>query len=81
MRHANRPSGPGKPTTGRRDAAEEREELEEASEAPDASQGAVNVGGTDPTRGARTAERDAHTKSGGRSSGSDSGRRTGPQKT
>jgi hypothetical protein len=77
MPHANRPSGPGKPTTGQRDAAEHREELEEMSDDPSAE----GAAGADPTRGPRTAERDAHTKSGGGNAGSDSGRRTGRQRT
>lgn len=50
MPDANSPAGPGKPTTQRREAASEREQLEEMS-SPDAA---------DPTRGPRTAERDAH---------------------
>jgi hypothetical protein len=77
MPSANRPSGPGKPTITQRDAAEEREELEEMSDNP----AAEGTPGVDPTRGPRTAERDAHTKSGGPNAGSDSGRRTGRQRT
>lgn len=77
MRQSDSPSGPGKPAVVQRDAAREREQLEDMADAP-AAEGA---GGADPTRGPRTAERDAHTKSGGRNAGSDSGRRTGRQKT
>jgi len=52
MRHANRPTGPGKPTNERRDNATAREELDEAA----------GVESTDTTRAARQAERDAHVK-------------------
>jgi len=75
MPQANRPSGPGKPVTGQRDAAAQREELEELDREPGAE------ATEDPTRGPRTAERDAHTKSGGGNAGSDSGRRSGRQRT
>jgi hypothetical protein len=74
MRHANKPSGPGKPVTGQRGAAETREQLEEMSDEPRAE---GTPEGRDPTRGPRTAERDFHTKSGGRNAPSDSGRRRG----
>jgi hypothetical protein len=76
MPHANRPSGPGKPVVEQRDAARTQEELEDLSREPGA-----DAAREDPTRGPRTAERDAHTKSGGNNARSDSGRRTGRQKT
>ncbi len=58
MPNAKRPSGPGRPTVERRDAAHEREELEdlEIDDTPAAE------AEHDPTRGPRTAERDAYTK-------------------
>jgi hypothetical protein len=52
MPDAKSPAGPGKATTERREAATEREELEEMS-TPEDEEGNY-------TRGARTAERDAH---------------------
>lgn len=55
MRNANRPSGPGKPTHERRDAAVESEELEElGGDAAQADEASTRV---------RQAERDAHDKS------------------
>ena len=56
MPNAKRPAGPGRPTVEERDAAAEREELEEldTEDIPASDAG-------DPTRGPRTAERDAHT--------------------
>jgi hypothetical protein len=59
MRHANRPSGPGKPTNERRDAAVASEELDETLED---RAGADAEGSTDPARDARGAERNAHVK-------------------
>jgi hypothetical protein len=79
MPHANRPSGPGKPVVEQRDAARTQEELEDLSREP--GNDAADAAREDPTRGPRTAERDAHTKSGGNNAGSDSGRRTGRQRT
>jgi hypothetical protein len=73
MRNANRPSGPGKPATDQRDSAEQREELEEMSDDP-AAEGAA---GADPTRGPRTAERDARTEPSGKSAGNNGSRRAG----
>ena len=64
MRHADRPSGPGQPTTRRRDAATEAEELDELG--GDASGGNATPAGQDDQsdeRHARAAERAAHTKS------------------
>jgi hypothetical protein len=52
MPDAKSPAGPGKSTTERREAATEREELEEMS-TPEDEDGNYS-------RGARTAERDAH---------------------
>jgi len=57
MPNAKRPSGPGRPAVERRDAAHEREELEEL-DTPDTPAADAE---RDPTRGPRTAERDAHT--------------------
>lgn len=59
MRHANRPSGPGKPTNERRDEVVTQEELDETIED---RHGTADEAGRDPTRPARQAERDAHTK-------------------
>jgi hypothetical protein len=59
MRHANRPSGPGKLITERRDDVAEREELEQIV---DEAQGTADAPPRDPARSARQAERDAHTK-------------------
>ena len=60
MRHANTPSGPGKLTSARRDAATQAEELDEllgrAPNGEDSTQ-------TDSSRDARHAERRAHTSS------------------
>lgn len=67
MPDAKSPSGPGKPITERRDAAVEREELEEMDSAAD------DAGG-DPTRGPRTAERDAHVSGGNDNSAPKGGR-------
>jgi len=57
MRHANTPSGPGKLTSARRDAATQAEELDEllgeASGGQDSTQ-------ADSSRDARHAERGAH---------------------
>jgi hypothetical protein len=58
MRHANTPSGPGKPVAARRDAATQAEELAELGGEP-------AEGGTpqaDGMRDARHAERAAHTR-------------------
>jgi cell division septum initiation protein DivIVA len=59
MRHANRPSGPGKPIQERRGEVAEREELEQIV---DEAQGSADSPLRDPTRSARQAERAAHTK-------------------
>ena len=63
MPHANRPSGPGKPTNERREEVTEREELEEMM---NEAQGTADEPPRDPTRAARQAERDAHTNVEGR---------------
>jgi len=60
MRHANTPSGPGKLTSARRDAATQAEELDELlGEAPDGQASPQ----ADSSRGARHAERGAHISS------------------
>lgn len=61
MPHANRPSGPGKPINERRDSVAEQEELEELAgdTTPAAS---TEPAADDAGRGARHAERAAHTK-------------------
>jgi hypothetical protein len=60
MRHANTPSGPGKLTSARRDAATQAEELDELmGEAP----GGQTTTPSDSSRDARHAERGAHTSS------------------
>jgi hypothetical protein len=59
MRNANRPAGPGKPTNERRDEAVTQEELDETI---DDRGGTADEARRDPTRSARQAERDAHTK-------------------
>jgi hypothetical protein len=56
MRHADRPSGPGKPLTERRDAVAEQEEIDEM----DAGQPDAPQPGSDPAAAARHADRDAH---------------------
>jgi len=59
MRHADRPSGPGKPLTERRDAVAEQEEIDEMdTDLPDRPQP-----GADPAEGARHADRNAHAES------------------
>jgi hypothetical protein len=65
MRHANTPSGPGKLTSARRDAATQAEELDELmGEAP----GGQASGQADSSRDARHAERGAHIRTPGRGS-------------
>lgn len=63
MRHANIPSGPGKLTSARRDAATQAEELDElmgnGAEDPASAQ-------PDSSRDARHAERGAHIRSPGK---------------
>jgi hypothetical protein len=59
MRNANRPSGPGKPTNERRDEVVTQEELDETI---DDARGTADEDRRDPSRSARQAERDAHTK-------------------
>ena len=59
MRHADRPSGPGKPLTERRDAVAEQEEIDEMdTDLPDRPQP-----GADLAEGARHADRNAHAES------------------
>ena len=65
MRHANTPSGPGKLTSTRRDAATQAEELDELKgEAPPGESTAP----PDSSRDARHAERGAHVSSPGTAS-------------
>lgn len=67
MPNANRPSGPGKPEKEQRAAADTREQFDEVELG-----GAAEADGEaarDPTRSARTAERDAHVGSKGRPGG------------
>lgn len=71
MRNAKRPSGPGKPTQERRDSAAEREELEQMT---DEAQGTADEPGRDPASSVRQAERDAHVKGPGTTSGSGTSR-------
>jgi len=57
MRHANTPSGPGKLTSARRDAATQAEELDELLGQAPGGQDSTQV---DSSRDARHAERGAH---------------------
>ena len=59
MRNANQPAGPGKPLNERREAVSEQEELDELN---DGASGSASGQPVDPTRSARHAERDAHTR-------------------
>jgi hypothetical protein len=63
MRHANRPSSPGKPLNERKDAASEQEGLDEVQPGSATNTGPAVPGdpATDPTTGARHAERAANT--------------------
>ena len=56
MRHADRPSGPGKPLKERRDAVTAQEETDEL----EADDGSTSPPAGDPTRSARHADRKAH---------------------
>jgi hypothetical protein len=58
MRHANTPSGPGKSTSARRDAATQAEELAELTAPP--PNGDASSSQADSSRDARHAERGAH---------------------
>jgi hypothetical protein len=60
MRHADRPAGPGRPLTERRDATTEAEELEETVEDLDPDVPVPEDAGRD----ARHADRNAHVKPG-----------------
>jgi hypothetical protein len=57
MRHANTPSGPGKLTSARRDAATQAEELDELM---GETSGGQDGEPSDSSRDARHAEREAH---------------------
>jgi hypothetical protein len=57
MRHADRPTGPGKPLRERRDAVDEQEEIDEME--TDAAPDATPPG--DPGENARHADRNSHT--------------------
>jgi hypothetical protein len=63
MRHANSPSGPGKSTSARRDAATQAEELDELALGPVDGNGAAQP---DSSRDARHAVRGAHTRGHGK---------------
>ena len=56
MRHADRPSGPGKPLQERRDAVTAQEETDELA----ADDGSMPPTAEDPVRAARHADRNAH---------------------
>jgi Spy/CpxP family protein refolding chaperone len=59
MPNANSPAGPGKPLNERRDAVAEQEQIDELM---DEGRGTAADSSVDPTRSARRAERDAHTR-------------------
>ena len=67
MRHADRPSGPGKPLKERRDAVTAQEESDELE--ADADPGTPQP--DDPARSARHADRNAHTGGDGRDGAGD----------
>ena len=70
MRHANTPSGPGKLTSARRDAATQAEELDELmGDAP----GGQDSSQADSSRDARHAERGAHIRGANRGTVSNPG--------
>ena len=72
MPNAKSPAGPGRPQAERRDAAREAESLDEL--AGDVDEQGQAAGG-DPTRHARQAERDAHTRPDGARSDRSPGQR------